>query len=64
MKRLFAATHESVVGTKRTSHPASPRSVLGGKADLTVGPADFPVGSETGSHRRIIRMMCLALAGG
>jgi hypothetical protein len=34
MKRLFAATHESVVGTKRTCREGLRMSVLRGKADF------------------------------
>jgi hypothetical protein len=36
MKLLFAAVHESVIGTKRTSYSRCRMSAFGGKADIAV----------------------------
>jgi len=41
MKLLFAALHESLVGTKRTKAADVMMSVVEGKADLAVEHPDF-----------------------
>jgi hypothetical protein len=40
---LFAAVHESAVGTKRRFARCKPMSGVGGKADLPVERLDFSV---------------------
>jgi hypothetical protein len=44
MKLLFAALHESLVGTKRRFAGCKAMSEVGGKADLPVERPDFSVG--------------------
>ncbi len=39
----FAAVHESLLGTKRTSRDVRSLVAIGGKADMAVTSADFRV---------------------